>query len=414
MRKIISSIDIGSDSIKLVVGEFIDERFCILSAAKTPSNGIQNNKVVNKEALTNSIKKVRDETSSKLGVEIKKVILGINLFNAKCIRNQGEIKIKREECIINGNDVSQVIAKCADGKVDENYTLIGVAPEYFGVKEDTVVKDPKGIESDVLAVKGTVVVAPKNTVNDLLNACESAGLKVVDIMPNTLGDYETFRTPYIDDTNVIVVNLGYESTGISLFSKGVLMKMKFLDVGTENIVRDIAYVKKLSMKTARELYDKITLGSSRLASPNEIVEVKNLDGELIQIDQYELSEIAESRIEDMLNLIKTQINILTKKEISYIIISGGLSELKDIKLTIDNSLSNNAKIGSVNIIGARDNTFANAIGIIKYFQYKVLLRGKSFSIFGSGELEDMENIKNDINDKDNSLLSKVFGYFFDS
>ena len=54
MRKIISSIDIGSDSIKLVVGEFIGERLNILSTSKIENTGIKDWSII-KNALKDSL-----------------------------------------------------------------------------------------------------------------------------------------------------------------------------------------------------------------------------------------------------------------------------------------------------------------------------------------------------------------------
>ena len=41
MRKVISSIDIGSSSIKIVVGEIVKNKLNILAVSDTPSKGIK-------------------------------------------------------------------------------------------------------------------------------------------------------------------------------------------------------------------------------------------------------------------------------------------------------------------------------------------------------------------------------------
>ena len=54
--------------------------------------------------------------------------------------------------------------------------------------------------------------------------------------------------------------------------------------------------------------------------------------ENIKINQYEISEIISSRLREILNLSRKQINLLTKMEISSIIITGGTTELNDFNL----------------------------------------------------------------------------------
>ena len=80
-----------------------------------------------------------------------------------------------------------------------------------------------------------------------------------------------------------------------------------------------------------------------------------------------------------------QINLLTKKEIHYIMITGGLTEIPDFPLLIEEMFGHNVKIASVPYIGARNNKFSTSIGLIRYYENKLRLRNKEFSIYN---LED--------------------------
>lgn len=413
MRKIVSSIDIGSDTIKLVVGEFIGEHLHILCANKTSSAGIENGKVVDIEKLSESIKKAVDFGSSTIGIDIKKVILGINMQNSKLIKTKGLIDIDSENHIITGSNVEAVIKKSAVGLVDEGYVLLGIIPIRFILDNEKIVKDPNGMKSTHLGVQSIAVISSKDYVSSVMKAIDNIGVKVVDIIPNALGDYYSFKDDKLDEAAGAVINIGHEQTSISIFNRGILANNKTYKIGGENIVRDIAFLNKIDFKTSEEIYKDIVLGSKELANPKERREVSSLDGKLITINQCDASAIAASRIEEILNLAKKQINILTKKEISYIIVTGGLTELKDFNLTMEKVLGKNSLLGALNIIGARDNSYVSAIGILKYFEEKASLRRIAFSMFKDNEIERMNNKDNKANGN-TSLLGKVFGYFFDS
>ena len=55
-----------------------------------------------------------------------------------------------------------------------------------------------------------------------------------------------------------------------------------------------------------------------------------------------------SRLHEMLNIVKNEINYLTKKEISYIIVSGGLSEQRDFDIEVESVFGPIAFIGKNN------------------------------------------------------------------
>ena len=115
----------------------------------------------------------------------------------------------------------------------------------------------------------------------------------------------------------------------------------------------------------------------------------------------------------MLNIVKSEINYLTKKEISYIMITGGLSEQRDFDIEIESVFGPIAFIGKNNYIGARNNEFACAIGMIKYFDFKLKLRDREFSAFSSDDLDRLISNGNKKVTSGDTILGKVFGIFFD-
>ena len=415
MRKIISSIDVGNNFIKLIIGEVKNDKLHVLSATKVATKGINDDKIVNAELLINSVKEAVQNVSKTLGVEVKKVVLGVNSKNVKLIKATGAVSIINEESIITGKDVNAVMQNCTIDKIPNNYVLTGIIPVEFTIDGDVVVDDPKGKNSGNLGLKAVLVASPRDYISSLLNIMTLCGLKVVDVMLSSLGDYECFKQDYMKDSVGAVLNIGYENSTVSIFNKGILTNTKTYQVGTYNIISDICYIKKLDEMTGEKIYNEIALGNSRLSNPNEYRVVTNLEQEKIKLDQYEISEITEERLTEILNLAKKQINILTKKEISYIIVTGGLAELKDFSLTLENVFGRKAVIGKMNTIGVRDNSYSSALGLIKCFDSKVSLKGKAYSIFNESELEEMNNgVKKVSANNSESLLGKVFGYFFEN
>ena len=81
---------------------------------------------------------------------------------------------------------------------------------------------------------------------------------------------------------------------------------------------------------------------------------------------------------------------------------------------VDSEFGKRATIGKLNLIGARDNSYTSAVGAIKLYDERLETKGKALSIFSNEELEDMKLGDKETNTNNNSLLGKVFGYFFDN
>ena len=61
MRRIIATLDVGSNSIKLVVGEIYKNKLNILAALEVPSRGIKKGYVVNPESTIEALKELFDK-----------------------------------------------------------------------------------------------------------------------------------------------------------------------------------------------------------------------------------------------------------------------------------------------------------------------------------------------------------------
>ena len=142
--------------------------------------------------------------------------------------------------------------------------------------------------------------------------------------------------------------------------------------------------------------------------------LEDVNGNSIKVSQYDASAVALSRLNEIFNLVKKQINLLTKKEISYIIVTGGISELGSFSSFVENVFGSKGRVGNVSEIGARHNKYSVALGMMKYYNSRLKMRDAEYSIFSLEEQEEFGGAHRRVNISDNSLLGKIYGYFFDN
>ena len=409
MRKIFTALDIGSNTIKVVVGEFIGTKLNILSAVKVTSRGYVNNYILDKEALISRIKEAISKTEEELNIKIRKVILNVPTYNLDFKLTDGRVEL--EENVVKSNDIVRLLQDVSKNKIDHKNELICTLPIMFKVDDEETI-NPYGKHGNILYVKSILVSTDKKTIYDLATIVNSCNLDIIDITTTGLVDYYNFKSKELDTKNIAIVNLGSTTTNISIFSKGIFINNKIIDDGGFYIDKEIASVYNLKRNETEYLKEKLALAVINNADEKETITLTNKNGEEITVNQYELSKIVSEKMDDLLKIIKKNINLLTKKEISYIIITGGLSEIKDINLLINNVFNKNGKIGKINNLGARDNSYSVALGMLKYFNSKLLLRNREFSSLTEEEIDAMCTIS-EKNTSKNSLISRVVGYFFD-
>ena len=413
MRKIIASLDIGSHTIKLVVGEIVKNKLNILACVDTPARGIKKGFIVNPESAIEALADVFKKGEEQMGLPIKKVIVSVPSNGIDCLLSEGYTSVTNPERVITSNDLVRSLQAAVYNKVLDNQELVTILPTKFLVN-DTVVTDlPLGMKAEKLKVKAVVVTVPKKNVTPIIRCLERIGVNVVDVTIGALGDYYEFKDNKNSSEVGAVINIGASKTTVSIFNKGIITASEIIDIGGDNIDYDLGYVYKINRKDSLYIKENIALADKNMAQASESVIVEDKNGDKIKINQYSASEIVMSRLEEILNLAKKQINLLTKKQISYIIITGGVTETTEFK-DIVSYIFKDATVGNVLEIGARCNKYATSVGLIKYYDSRLRLRNRDFSIFSIEEQENLSGIHKKVNINDNSILGKLFGYFFDN
>ena len=413
MRKIMSSLDIGDASIKFIVAEINKNKLYVLTSKIVNNEAVRKDMTIDYDILEGIIKNLFNEALEKLGIEIKKTLLTVSSDSASFTINKARIDIKNEDNLITVDDVIKVVNLSGKNLVQDNMELVNITPLYYILDDSSKTNIPVNTFSRTLEVKSIITSSRKDDVYKYLKILDNLGVSVVDISYDVVGNYFALKNDDMDSTCGVIIDIGYLSTSISIYNKGVLVNTLKIKVGSLNVLKDISYVYKISLDKAKEVYKKLGLGNSKNASNLEKIELKDNNGDKLIINQVNLSEIIESRVQEILSMAKKQINTLTKRQISYIICTGGIANIGDFDLNVLEVFGKNAQVGYINIIGIRDTRYASALGLIKWYDYNAKLKNYDYSILSLKEQEEFSKEESEAKTSSNSIIGKVFDYFFE-
>ncbi len=410
MRKIYTSIDLGSDSIKIMVAEKINKRFHVLAASSTRSVGIKKGVISDVKMAVSSIKLAKEEIEKKVDFKINQAIITVPSNNCIFDIVKGDCKISGDDSTVIGADISNCIKQAVLSKRKENYEVVTVEPIQFIVDDRKEgVKNPFGLYGDELSVKAVMTSIPKAYLYPIIEVFKQCNIEIVDMAFSATGDYYEIKSKESDGKVGAIINIGADITNVSIYNKGIMIKNKLLEFGSKNIDNDISYVYRVDGSVARNLKETFAVSNKKYTDSNDVVEIKSKVGEKLIINQYEISDVVESRLIEILKFAKNSINDLTKREISYIIVTGGISELAGFQYVIENVFGKIAVVHNITNMGIRNNKYSSAIGLIKYFDYKMNLRDREFSMI-SDDKALMKRQKSTVSE-DNNIISRVFDMF---
>lgn len=403
MKHIYTSVDIGTDTTKVVVTELYKGKLNLLAASSTKSRGIKKGLITDVNEASLSLKKAISEVEEMLGFKIKKVLVNVPSYFSEFSKIEGEIKIDSTDSIINGNHISRVLESALKNS-SFSKEIVSIIPIDFSVDNQTGIKDPKGLMGDILRVRAVVSLVPKKNIYSVVSLIDNIGLEVADISLNGIGDINAFKNKEIDSKLGAIINIGYETTNVSIYNKGIIIKNSIIGMGGKNIDNDLSYMYKIDLETANKIKEKFAYAHKNYANKVEFYNISDTE----RINQFEVTDIVMSRIEEILSLSRKEINLLANRKMDYVVITGGVSNMEGFSSIAEEVFGKEVRIGNVNIIGIRNNKYSSAIGNVVYYINHLKLLGESDSM-SDGEFSTPSR---GFNVTDESMLGKVFGYFF--
>ena len=373
MEHVYSSIDIGSDTIKIVVCELYKNHLNLLAATSSPARGIKKGLIVDPKEAQASIAEAFKDVEDMLGIEIKKVIASVPSYQAEYKIIKGETTVVGDT--ITSKDMNNAYKIGIKQALNPNNEFVTVIPIDFKINDKTVMKDPKDFPGDKLMGRAMMVMTPKKNVYSVASILESLGIEIVDISVGSIGDINSFRNKDIDN--------------------------------------DIAYMYKINTVEAKKVKEKFAFANRQNANVNDVYETTNLNSQKVKINQLEVSEVVMCRVQEILSLAKNEINLLTNRPIKYIIVTGGVSNALNFEYTVHDALGSNAYVGKIKLVGVRNNKYSTALGNIIYFISTLKLKGQDYTMLSKSDMEILSSPdKHFINTSNETMLGKVFGYFF--
>lgn len=371
MRKgsFIFGLDLGTTKVCAVVGEVVEGGLEIRGIGTSPSTGIKKGVVVNIEPTVESIKKAVKEAESLTGVQIDTVYAGITGVHIKGLNSYGAVGIRGEE--VTPVDVERAIESARAVYIPLDREVLQVIPTGYILDGQDGIRDPVGMACVRLEAKVHIITAGVSSVQNILKCCEKAGLKVIEVVFQPLASTEAVLTDDEKELGVAVVDVG-GTTDIILYRDGRLRHFSVLTIGGNHFTNDIAIGLRVSMSEAERLKKGFGCALASMVDKDEMIDIIQA-GQERKIPSKYLSEIIQPRAEELLDLIKDELQSCSGYDIasSGIVLTGGGSLLAGLDRMAEAVLGLPVRAGYPDgVNGCRGNintpVYATGIGLVLY------------------------------------------------
>lgn len=332
-KEFIVAIELGSSKMTGIAGQKnLDGSINVLAVVKESSSSFIRKGVVynidkTAQCLTSIIKKLENQ----LKTEITQVYVGVGGQSIRGVRNIISKDLPSETIV-----TQDMVIELMDANRNMTYQdqeILDAAVQEYKVGSQLQL-DPVGIQATRLEGNFLNILERKSFYKNLNKCFETAGIRVAEMYLAPLALADSVLTEAEKRSGCVLVDLGADTTTVSVYSKNILRHLAVIPLGGNNITKDIA---TLQMEESDAERMKLKYASAFTDNNDIDNDLKySIDTER-QIESRKFIEIVEGRLEEIIENVWFQVpSEFYDKLLGGIILTGGGSNMKNIERAFAN------------------------------------------------------------------------------
>ena len=327
-KDFIVAIELGSSKVTAIAGQKKpDGSISVLAMVRENSSSFIKKGVVynidkTAQCLTGIVKKLE----AQLQTRVVQVFVGVGGQSLRSVRNSVSRDLPPDSII-----TQEMVVELMDANWNLDYPdqkILDVAEQEYRV-DSMLQMDPVGIRASRLEGNFLNILVRKAFFQNLNKCFEIAGIKVAEMYLAPLALANAVLTEAEKRSGCALVDIGADTTTVSVFWKNVLRHLAVIPLGSNNVTKDIA---SLQMEESDAEHMKLKYASAYTDNSEIDATLKyNIDPER-QVESRRFIEIVEGRMQEIIENVGAQIPAeFSDKLLGGIIITGGGSNMKNIE-----------------------------------------------------------------------------------
>ncbi|MAG44843.1 cell division protein FtsA [bacterium] len=373
--KIISSLDIGTSSVKALIAQkhFDSEQIKILGFAKIPCHGLRRGVVIDIEETIKAIELAKQKAEQSAGLPLEHAFVSLEGSHICSQSVHGTVAVSRADGEVSQDDVSRVVEAAQAVSLPGNCQVLEIIPREFTIDSQKI-KNPIGMNGVRLEVDALLIQGLDPFIKNLEKCINQAGVDINAMVVAPLADELAVLSKRQKELGVAVINLGAGTTDLLVYEEASILTVNVLPLGAGHITSDIAIGLKTSIETAEAIKIKYGSALKDKISQNKKIDLSKIDSlEQGFVFQEEIVEIVEARLQEVFSLINLELKKIHREALlpGGVVLVGGGSKIPFITDLAKKVLSLPVQIGIPQgltgvVESIMDPEYVTAAGLILY------------------------------------------------
>ncbi|MBL8656014.1 MAG: cell division protein FtsA [Altererythrobacter sp.] len=352
-----AAVNIGSFRVScMILGQDDNGVLQVLGSSHRKAEGVKRGYVTDMRAASEAIRQAVEKAEAAARTTIASVTIG-------CAGAGLSSKVASVEIAVGGrrieeDDIDHLLAAARDMLQPDGRMVLHAQPAHYTLDGAHGVANPKGLHAETLGVDIHVVMAEGAPVRNLIEAVQNAHLDVDAVVASPLASAYACLSSEERDLGVALVEIGAQVTNVSVHAGGMLLGLKSIPLGSNDITDAVASSFGIRRGQAERL--KCVSGSA-IATPTDHREMVPVNGpgeeaagppargadEHNRIARAELVGVVTERLSYLASEVGKSLKTLgfSGANAGQVVLTGGGAELHGIAEFMQGALGRAVRVG---------------------------------------------------------------------
>ena len=369
LERIYVAIDIGETCIKAVAMNEYASKLSVIGATSVKTNGITNGDITSINDLQISVKEAFSNLEAQVdNLSIDKVLLVLPSSKMNLYRKRSKMDIIARDKVITSKDIKELKMSFSRVDIPNDELIVNIIPISYRIDGgEPLYKEPSGMSGSILELEANLVTLPNFVARSYVDIIQGLGYEILDAVVSPIALSSILIDSESPINGKVICDIGGKNTLLSFFQNGNLVGTSVVRFGSNLITSEISKTFDLSIERSERLKVEYGTANSQLS---EQITIYNDEARDLVINEKDLSEVINKRLEEYYIELNKQVMILTKNSNYPLVVIGGGSHLNSIDEQIKIRIGKDTQTYISSYIGARNNAFLPCLSLIEYYVNK--------------------------------------------
>ncbi|MFA6219380.1 MAG: cell division protein FtsA [Erythrobacter sp.] len=265
ITRVLGAVNIGSFRISaMVMGQAENGDMLVLGSSHRASEGVKRGYITDMRAASHAIRNAVEKAEGNANTTVSSVWIGC--AGAGLTSRIASVEIAIGGRRIEEDDIEHLLYAARDHLHPDGRMVLHAQPAHYTLDGAHGVANPKGLHAEALGVDVHVTLAEGAPVRNLIEAVQGAHLEVEGVVASPLAAAYACLSAEERDLGVALVEIGAQVTNVSVHAAGMLLGLRSIAIGSNDITDAIASSLGIRRSQAERL--KCVSGSA-IATPTD-------------------------------------------------------------------------------------------------------------------------------------------------